>query len=571
MRIKIPNNPKGLKGTFFPKLLSIEMNNFSVEMLLPSLFFLVESKGRRRLGRKTDSTLIEDYLEQLRDLDALINFDDVDGRRILNKWAKTSLMEIGRKGRKKTLDQILYLQPLTYLTFKPSFPTQTSRLRNVHYFIYKLLIDALENIEKDQNKAYLIIRSALRTAFAKGISGLPERDAGTKIDGMYDGVTELDIESIFSLRFMDIFPPAEIAHNREITADKPICQGQAIRFMQGFVKFILTYKDRMPARELIHNLQILINFELFIYTLKLIYGTNFLVKNRSFLPQFGFDNGNTLPFIYVDFGENNKSLNREIARQCTSKDIQELSIFFKSNLLLRTLDLITANNPRLRIDYQLEEPHQYLMKLLEKKDDTYVQAAADLILESIKSINLEENNQDDNTIVKEFFERCDFQYLNSVERLVTVLEQAQRNSAGIRLFTWFRDVGGVLSDYGIVKGVINNRNTWAYVMSNDLLWTLVHLAAIEPDNPNKDFPDRIRLVDFLEFLKKRYGILVKEVPQEFDSIDANIAARENLSALQRRLKQMGLFENLSDDYEAQYITPQYRYIRSKEGNNVLQN
>jgi hypothetical protein len=369
---------------------------------------------------------------------------------------------------------------------------------------------------------------------------------------------------------MDVFPKAEISINR-VDADRPVCQGQAKRFMEGFVKFIMVYKDRMPARVLIYNLQVIINFELFIYTLKLIYGTNFLVKNKSFLPQFGFDNGYTLPSIYVDFGDNNKSLSREIARQCTSKDIQELSIFFKSNLLLRTLDLITANNPRLRIDYQLEDPHNYLMKLMEKKDDIYVQAAADLILESIKTNNLEENDNDDNKLVKEFLGRCDLQYLNSVERLVTVLVQAQGNSAGQRQFRWFKDVGGVIKKFGIIKGTVNNRNTWAYAMSNDLLWALVHLSAVDPENPNRDFPDRIRLVDFLEFLKKRYGILVKEVPPEFDSIDANISARENLSALQRRLKQMGLFENLSDDYEAQYITPQYRYIRSKEGNSVLQN
>ena len=144
------------------------------------------------------------------------------------------------------------------------------------------------------------------------------------------------------------------------------------------------------------------------------------------------------------------------------------------------------------------------------------------------------------------------------------MDQAQRNSGGNRLFTWFRDVSGVTKKFGIVRGATRNRNTWAYVMSNDLLWTLVHLAAIQPENRSKEHPDRIRLVDFLDFLKQRYGILVKEVPEEFNSIDANKAARENLFSLQRRLKQMGLFENLSDDYEAQYITPQYRSVRVGE-------
>ena len=72
---------------------------------------------------------------------------------------------------------------------------------------------------------------------------------------------------------MDAFPKAEISTNK-VDADRPICQGQAKRFMEGFVKFIMIYKDRMPARELIYNLQALINFELLTYTLKLIYGTN---------------------------------------------------------------------------------------------------------------------------------------------------------------------------------------------------------------------------------------------------------------------------------------------------------
>ena len=187
------------------------------------------------------------------------------------------------------------------------------------------------------------------------------------------------------------------------------------------------------------------------------------------------------------------------------------------------------------------------------------------IIKAYKSINFDVDELDDaDTIVNEFFNRCDIQYKDSFDRLVAILDQAQRNSGGNRLFTWFRDISGVAKEFGIVRGATRNRNTWAYVMSNDLLWTLVHLAAIQPDNLHKAHPGRIRLVDFLDFLKQRYGILVKEVPKEFNSIDANKAARENLLSLQRRLKQMGLFENLSDDYEAQYITPQYSSVRVGE-------
>ena len=186
---------------------------------------------------------------------------------------------------------------------------------------------------------------------------------------------------------MDAFPKAEISAIK-VDADKPICQGQSERFMKGFVKFILTYKERMPARELIYNLQTLINFELLIYTLKLIYGTNSLVKNKEIPIQFGFDNGYTQPKIYVDFGEAYKSLSREIARQCTSRDIQELSQFFTSNLQLRTLNLITATSPRYPLDYDNSEPSEYMLSLLKLKDEAFVQAKADLIIDDIKNINI---------------------------------------------------------------------------------------------------------------------------------------------------------------------------------------
>lgn len=560
MRIKIPNSPKGLKGTLFTKLFSVEMNNFSVEMLLPSLFFLIESKGRKR-KRKTDPTTIEKYLSDLRANQKIVGFDDTDGKRIFEKWARTSLIEVGKKGLKRTIDQILYLQPLTYMTLKPGFPSESSRLRNVHYFIYTLLLDALTKKYHEPKKALLDIRSALRTSFAEGVKGLPDIDAGVEIDGTYDEFTHLDIESLLSLRFMDVFPKSEIS-TIKVAANNPVCQGQAERFMQGFVKFIMVFKDRMPARELIYNLQALINFELLIYTLKLVYGTNDLVKNSKIPKQFGFDEGYTQPYLYVDFGDSFKSFSRDIARQCTSRDIQELSQFFNSNLYLKTLDLIVTDKQRFNINYEGSEPYEYLLNLLKLKEDIYVQTKADIFIDSIKgATTAKEEEEEVDLIISDFFQRCDSQYSNSLDRLVTILDQAQRNGGGRKLFTWFRDVSGVTKEFGMVKGSIKNRNTWSYVMSNDLLWTLVHLAAIQPDNRDKDRPGRIRLVDFLDFLKKRYGILVKEVPLEFDSIDANRAARENLFSLQRRLKQMGLFENLSDDYEAQYITPQYRSNR----------
>jgi hypothetical protein len=142
-----------------------------------------------------------------------------------------------------------------------------------------------------------------------------------------------------------------------------------------------------------------------------------------------------------------------------------------------------------------------------------------------------------------------------------ILDEAQRNGLGGNMINWFRCVGGVEKAYGFIKGSSRHRHTWTYSISNDLLWALVHLASIKPEEfevHSNIRPKNIRLADFLEFLENRYGIIINRVPEGMASFEANHSARENLSALQQRLRQMGLFANLSDDFEAQYIRPQYK-------------
>jgi len=563
MKIELPDAYKGMK---FDKLFSIYFGYFSVEMLLPAFFFLVESKGRHRL-KMPNAEKIDEYISALQHHPRLEGFTDEDGKRILEKWAKTSLIVIGKKGRLKPeqSEQILHLQPLSYLTFKAGFPSKLSRLENVHSFLYQLMINTLKKECDDELQANNAIRSALRTAFADGVMDLPDVP-GKDINGKYDGKTELDTETLLSILFMDSFEPAKIGRRKVKYAETPVCEGQAQRFMHGFIKLITIFKDRMPARELIYNLQTLINFELCIYTLKLIHGTNRLVEKREIPSQYSVDTMPTKPQLYADLTHQPKGLSLEIARQCVSRDLQELSRFFTSLLQLRVLDRFVSDEPDFKEDISGLSSQQYLLTLLELADNPQLQGSANFLIREIKKLNEESQNNDSNIELKQFFERNDnFKKGDSIARLVNILDEAQRGRIGSQIFGWFRGVGGVDKDYGFIKGS-KHRRTWAYSMSDDLLWTLVHLASVHPDEIEKDNnaqePKPLRLVEFLDFLENRYGVMIHKVPDGMTSIEANRAARENLVALQIRLRQMGLFENLSDDFEAQYITPQYREISS---------
>jgi 16S rRNA G1207 methylase RsmC len=54
-------------------------------------------------------------------------------------------------------------------------------------------------------------------------------------------------------------------------------------------------------------------------------------------------------------------------------------------------------------------------------------------------------------------------------------------------------------------------------------------------------------------MEKRYGVLIDKPPANETSAEAVEAARRNLEAIKVRLRQIGVFENLSDDFDAQYI------------------
>lgn len=564
MKIELPKNYKGMQ---FEKLFSIYFGSFSIEMLLPAFFFLVESKGRHRL-KMPNAENIDQYISVLQNHPRLEGFTDEDGRRILEKWAKTSLMVIGKKGRSKPeqSEQILHLQPLSYLTFKAGFPSNSSRLGNVHFFLYQLMLDALKEEYDDELQAYKTIRNALRTAFADGVMDLPEDVPGKEINGKYDDKTELDTETLLSILFMDAFEPAKTGRKKVTSAETPVCEGQAQRFMQGFIKLITVFKDRMPARELIYNLQTFINFELCIYTLKLVHGTNCLVETREIPSQYSVDIMPTKPQLYADLTHQAKGLSLDIARQCVSRDLQELSRFFTSLLQLRVLDRFVSDEPDFKEDISGLSSQQYLLKLVELTDNPQLQGSANFLIRQIKELNEDSQNNESNLELKKFFERNDnFNKADSIARLMNILDEAQRRKTGEHIYKWFRGVAGVDKDYGFIKGS-KHRRTWAYSMSDDLLWMLVHLASVRPDEIGKDNEDQepkpLRLVDFLDFLENRYGVLIYKVPDGMDSIEANRVARENLVALQKRLRQMGLFENLSDDFEAQYITPQYCELRS---------
>lgn len=101
-----------------------------------------------------------------------------------------------------------------------------------------------------------------------------------------------------------------------------------------------------------------------------------------------------------------------------------------------------------------------------------------------------------------------------------------------------------------------------FVLDSRLLEVLLQLALLRPDGAGGLHTAAIRIDEFLGVLRDRYGLYIDQLPSgdgfSAASITDHGALRDNRSAFVARLREIGFYNDLSDAYLTQTITPRYR-------------
>ncbi|MCI2976400.1 MAG: hypothetical protein MP439_10060, partial [Ferrimicrobium sp.] len=75
----------------------------------------------------------------------------------------------------------------------------------------------------------------------------------------------------------------------------------------------------------------------------------------------------------------------------------------------------------------------------------------------------------------------------------------------------------------------------------------------------------VRIEELLGFLRNRYGFHIDRLPENSQSNSSILdrqALRLNLEAFKRRLREIGFYEDLSDAYVTQKVSPRYAIEKS---------
>ena len=103
-----------------------------------------------------------------------------------------------------------------------------------------------------------------------------------------------------------------------------------------------------------------------------------------------------------------------------------------------------------------------------------------------------------------------------------------------------------------------------FVMGSKLLEVLLQIAVLSFEDGQFLTRD-IRVEDLLDFLRNRYGLYIDRLPtaDQSDSIIDKRALRLNTESFKRRLREIGFYEDLSDAYITQKVSP--RYVINRAG------
>lgn len=539
--------PKPLRRTKFDKLFSIELNDFDVERLLPTLFNLVVTRGRNRTSGSNETRNISEFVAKLATNASVRGFGG-EGVVLLEQWIRAVSLTVGQAGRDKSREKIEFVSPTTLLTYKTGLPKPSSRQRNVPRFLYSAMC-AFGN-EGSSNERRLNLQRWLKDVFG---TGLQMQDT-PPYEGRYDGSADVDIHTLLTLRLLEGFDTGAIS-NQELDEPKPCLPDQAQQLGENILLLLRGYRNLLPPMFTSKMLMAMINLDLLTYTLRLMSGISVLCRTGK-MPT---DNSKS-PEIYLDVTGDRSGQSDSIARLCVERDLEATGKFFENNLRLFTLDRLRERSEALQSLIPVttnQSVVDYLESLLGIELSESVNVRAEAELEMIRNETLLElTNESEREQIKEDLRRL-ISRKSPIAALNAILCESQRTQGVQNYSKWYKGVGGLNRPYGLLLGNTQGPRNWRYVLTDELLRTLVYLNALDchRSNINEATPAAsIRLDEFMTWMRERFGIVIDRPPRELDSSSSRAAAAANFNAFKRRLRQTGFFRGLSDDFNVQNLT-----------------
>ncbi len=526
------------KAFRFDKIMPIDANNIILEQAFARLLVLIRTKGVPITTTTKETLYPKNLVKLIADDPSHFQGMTTDSHRkqlledwIANEFATT--IKVGRSGEGEA--RIANMKPIHMATIKLLDPRIRSQDRDLSKFLYNVF----------QDSDMIISEASLLLPFLlEGTSDFGDHDS--KIDE--STAKNLDIETLFLLRLLNVFKMDKVDKRKRISAHDFICPAQRQLIINDTAR-LLVYKDSIPRRELIDYLIMLFAFHAAVYCLKSFRLINHLAESKQYRCRHcrGINMANLdrlsecefQPDIFVDLTNGQDKECDRMAKDKVANHHAVMYRYFSSHYKLKKLDEFAATFPG--YSGTLDD----LIKFFSHKDlDAFFRTRLSEI------ISVEENEELDPEIKK-------IRDLNMspLETFVEIVTQKTFDTRARNHKSLLASLCGMGRESGFLMGGRGRKRK--YVLGNQLLELLVQLAVVGYNTKRGFFTQPIIITDFVEWLKKRYGILIDCNRGAEDTPEGAKALENNFNALKSRLRQLGFYTDLSDASNSQVIRPRF--------------
>ncbi|GAA1826603.1 hypothetical protein ACFFOM_15340 [Microlunatus capsulatus] len=525
--------PKGLtqNSLVTENVINVELNDTDIDRMMTKILERAVKRGRVS-GSRVDTKDYDGYLAKLQRSPHLIGVESDRGLEVLDGWIRASVLVQETAGLRRDIVQMGYLRPLTIAAYRSGLPRSQSRNRRADALAYKAMARTLK-ARGDDNESAVIQGLFLRT-FGRGVELGPFPSTNPTYDG-----SEVDIDTLLALRFIEQFEGNE-AHNRDLEPLDPPVPLAVDPLSRDLLEFLTFYGPKLPVAEAYMHLSTLLSLRLFQLPLVTAHAVRSLLASGAELP------ASENPCAqYFDFVRLRGHPSDELSRMSVQRDLEVMRTFFGDRLLLRSLQeavVLLPTKPDLG-----ETAASRLAALAALRDDGMMQMALQMQVSAVEAALAPED--EGRAYIAEVRASGG---LTAADQLTAILVEGLRRRGLENQVKWFHSTGGIKKPYGVLKGDLRSRGSWRYSLSDEALVAL--LCIIFVDASGQRTTTRLPIREVLARLERRFGILIASPPADLDSADARVGAAANLSAFTQRMKLLGCFEGLSDDFNAQFVT-----------------
>lgn len=512
----------------------VEMDRV-LTMLFPRLKY--DGYAGRRPPRGGDLSVDEFLADFLEHPEWFAGFDKYP--EIARSWIETDLMDLVNRG--KSNQALAAPRPLHGNTYKFR-NAKHARDYGAAEHIYWMLFYA----RKGKGQA---ARDALKRFFFPGIDLVTDR---------YDPNASVDVETQAILR-LDHQVTQDMKDSKEPSRHSPLLLGHADVMADDILR-LLAYEPYIPRSVLVDYLKTLMAFHLALYHLKLMQILPKLVKQRS---DNALESAPDPVALVVDMGDVNNPHMVELARKSTDRIYRQIPAFVQANFVVKKLDemaeYLSKKTGKLATPGGGVFTIGDLVSLLKPEHDAERQAYFKFRLASL----IEESTSGNEDIDPEIRE-VTAMGLGEFESFIEIL-MAYRGKYHRQYITECLDSLLLKNkENGLLAQSRTKGSPRRFVLGSKLLEVLLQVAVLTQDD-GRFVTREVRIEELLAFLRSRYGLHIDRLPegaQANSSILDRRALRLNLEAFKRRLREIGFYEDLSDAYVTQKVSPRYAIERN---------